>query len=108
MKAKCASCGLISELPDGAKKFVCPGCGVLNTPQPEGTGSGEEACGCLLPNRMEWLLPAGKIEYANGITHYTTADDGTGLTRQEWIETFGVDPEVVLKKMRANKGVRKG
>ncbi len=95
MKAKCANpdCGKITEIPDNAKKFLCS-CGVVNTPQPETAGTGEEACGCLLPTGFEWTLPAGRFETPKG-TLYATADDGTKLTRQEWIDQMGSDPEIL-------------
>lgn len=74
---------------------------MLNTPIDEDTaGSGDQACGCLLPITPEWTLPAGVTTSADGTTLYHTADDGTGLTRVEWIEMKGVDPVVTLAKMR--------
>ena len=98
--AKCAKCGTIREFERLPKKFCCSECGILNTPQPETDGSGEQACGCLLPERPEWRLPSGEIDSPDGIHLYTTADDATGLTREEWIQIFGYDPEIVLKTMR--------
>jgi hypothetical protein len=96
MKAKCANsrCGTITEIPDNAKKFLCSNCGCVNTPQSENSESGEEACGCILPTGFEWQLPVGRFNTPNG-TLYATADDGTLLTRTEWIEAFGSDPEIL-------------
>lgn len=106
-QAKCANCGVIRTFEkDLPKKFCCSGCGVLNTPQPETAGTGDQACGCLLPTSFEWIEPSGKLEPAGGEPLFTTADDATPLTRIEWIETFGRDPVVVLEIMR-NLG-RKG
>ncbi len=98
VKLKCANsrCGHITELPAMPKKFVCSECGVLNTPQPATSGSGDEACGCLLPEGFEWLLPAGEFEGPKG-PEFATADDGTRLTLDQWIEDFGSDP----RKLRA-------
>lgn len=98
--AKCAKCGFINEVPDKAKKFCCSECGILNTPQPETAGTGEEACGCLLPEKFEWKLPSGQINSATGETLYTTADDATPLSRAEWVACFGYDPVIVLENMR--------
>ena len=98
---KCANCETITELPDVIKKFVCPVCGVLNTPRRENAGTGDEACCCLLPDSFEWLLPAGEFETPNGML-YSTADDSTMLTAKEWIATFGADPALLkawMKKM---------
>ena len=68
---KCANCEKITELPDVIKKFVCPVCGVLNTPRRENAGTGDEACCCLLPTGFEWRLPAGEFETPNGILYST-------------------------------------
>lgn len=101
MKAKCANpdCGKITEIPDNAKKFLCNDCGCVNTPQKENAGSGEEACGCLLPTGFAWRLPSGEFETPEG-TMYSTADDGTMLTRDEWIAAFGSDPAILKAWMR--------
>jgi hypothetical protein len=98
---KCANsrCGEVTELPRIPKKFICPKCGVLNTPQTEGFEFGDEACGCLLPTGFEWKLPAGRIQSPLG-DMYITADDGTVLTRLEWIEIYGYDPKIALDTMR--------
>lgn len=103
-KAKCANCGAITEFADGLPvKYICSGCGTLNTPKPEDYGSGEEACGCILPKRHEWLLPAGKIGDPRGSLYdsFLTADDGTPIKRTKWIEIYGYDPEVLWQKLRA-------
>jgi hypothetical protein len=98
---KCANsrCGSITELPAMPKKFVCSKCGVLNTPLPKTAGSGEEACGCLLPTGFEWKLPLGCIGDEDN-PMYVTPDDATALTRFEWIEIFGYDPKAKLADMR--------
>ena len=96
---KCANCNTITDLPKKPKKFVCPECGVLNTPADE--MAGDEACGCILPTGFEWRLPSGEFDTPNG-KMYSTADDGTMLTREEWISIFGSDPVIArdwMKKM---------
>ena len=98
--AKCAKCGVEQPFATLPKKFCCPECGILNTPVPDTYGTGDQACGCLLPESFEWKLPSGKISSSAGEVFYTTADDATKLTRVEWIDTFGYDPEVVLRIMR--------
>lgn len=100
MNAKCAKCGTINTIPDNAKKFCCSSCGILNTPQPETAGTGEHAADCILPEQFEWRLPLGKKESATGEILYLTADDGTGLSREDWVECFKYDPEIVLQTMR--------
>jgi len=100
MNAKCAKCGAIAKFDKLPKKFCCSECGILNTPQPATAGTGDQACGCILPEKFEWKLPVGGITSPTGEELFTTADDGTALSRKEWIETFGYDPVVVLAAMR--------
>lgn len=101
VQLKCANsrCGSITELPAMPKKFICSQCGVLNTPHSENVGSGSEACGCILPTSFEWKLPVGCIGDPDN-PMYITADDGTALTRLEWIGIFGYDPKIKLAAMR--------
>lgn len=98
-KFRCANCEFLSEFDKAPKKFICQKCGVLNTPALENAGTGDQAAGCLLPTGFEWKLPVGRIKTP---THelYITPDDGTQLTRLEWIEIFGYDPKIVWEKMR--------
>jgi hypothetical protein len=100
--AKCAKCGAIREFAKLPLKFCCSACGVLNTPQPENTGAGDQACGCLLPEKFEYLLPSGKIGDIRGSLYdkFLTADDGTAISRTEWVEIYGYDPEIVWQNMR--------
>lgn len=104
MKYKCANsnCGTVVELEKRPLKFICPECGVLNTPQ-SGNEGADQACGCLLPESFEWLLPSGKIEDPRGdrFDKFLTADDGTVIPRLDWISTYGYDPEIVWRKMRS-------
>lgn len=102
MNAKCAKCGYINNVPDDAKKFCCSSCGVLNTPQPDTAGTGDQACGCLLPERHEFFLPSGKITDPRGALYdqFLTADDGTSISREKWIRDFGYDPEIIWQNMR--------
>jgi hypothetical protein len=97
---KCAKCGTVREFEKVPKKFCCSECGILNTPANENAGTGEHAADCILPESFEWKLPLGVIGSATGEDFYKTADDATGLTRAEWIETFGYDPVIVLASMR--------
>ena len=104
MKAKCANCGRISEISDGAKGFICGNCGVMNIPQSEDFGTGEEACGCLVPEGAEWLLPSGEFhvfpttENPEGL-EYATAE-GARFTLREWIDYFKTDPRIAREWMK--------
>lgn len=100
MDFKCAACGEITTLPAKPKKFLCKACGAPNTPVSEGYGSSEQACGCLLPTGFEWRLPAGVIGDSEESKMYIAPDDGTPLSRIEWIEIYGYDPKAKLAEMR--------
>ena len=102
---KCANCGAITDLPKKPKKFVCSTCGVLNTPATEMVA--DEACGCILPTGFEWKLPAGEFDTPNGKL-FSTADDGTMLTREEWISIFGSDPVIASEWMKKAKDGKPG
>lgn len=106
MKLKCHNCGAGVEFSTAPKEFVCPVCGAVNV-VPVYTGVSDEELGCLAPTGFEWTLPTGKN--GNPITgfEYVTAQ-GTHMTREEYIQTFGVDPEIALQYMRCHKGVRIG
>lgn len=96
---KCAGCGkewTQDKIP--SKKFICPVCGALNTVLSDLSGTGDQACGCLLPTSFEWKLPAGEFQTPFGL-EYTTAD-GDRMTRLEWIDDFGCDPKVLWQNMK--------
>ena len=107
VKLKCANCGSITELGIDKlpKKFLCKDCGCVNNPQPDTAGSGEEACGCILPTGFEWTLPVGEFhvpptkDNPEGLL-FATADDGEKLTLREWLEVFGSDPRILKDWMR--------
>jgi hypothetical protein len=99
LKVKCAKCESVKEVEKLPKKYICPDCGVLNTPQAKNARTSDQACGCLLPDNLQYLEPAGVEETPIG-TLYKTADDATGITRLEWIEIYGYDPKTVLENMR--------
>lgn len=100
VKAKCGKCGAIKSFEVLPKKFCCSICGILNTPQPNTVGTGEQACECLLPTSFEWKLPVGEAGSATGEIKYLTADDATALTREEWVNAFGYDPVIVRRNMK--------
>jgi phage FluMu protein Com len=96
---KCAGCGKEwSQDHVPSKIFICPRCGAVNNVEWETAGTGEQACGCLLPTGFEWKLPAGEFQTPFGL-EYTTAN-GDRMTRLEWIEDFGCDPKVLWENMK--------
>ena len=101
---KCHNCGSEKETDKPPKEFVCKVCGGVNV-VPLTDGTADQACGCLAPDGFEWTLPAGKKTSAVGETVYITAQ-GSMMTKSEYIEAFGLDPEIALAYMRAHKGVR--
>jgi len=51
-------------------------------------------------------LPAGVLTDAVGRKIYVTAQ-GSQMTKEEYIDAFGLDPEIALIYMRFHKGVHK-
>ncbi|MCX8207696.1 MAG: hypothetical protein N3G75_07690 [Methanothrix sp.] len=70
-------------------------------------GTSDEELGCIAPTGFEWQLPAGKIGNPVLGFKYITAQ-GTQMTREEYLATFKIDPEVALQYMRSHRGVRFG
>lgn len=102
---KCHNCGSERETDNPPKEFVCRICGAVNViPLTDGTAG--EAAGCLPPTSFEWTLPAGVLTDAVGRKIYVTAQ-GSQMTKEEYIDAFGLDPEIALIYMRFHKGVHK-
>lgn len=93
----CHGCGSEKEVSQPPKEFICGECGAVNVVPRD--MSNPDACGCLSPTGFEWCLPAGVVESVSGQKIYTTAQ-GTKMSREEFVKTFGVDPEIMLARMR--------
>jgi len=102
---KCHNCGSERETDSPPKEFVCRICGAVNV-VPLTDGTYDEAAGCIPPTSFEWKLPAGCKETALGEKIFITAQ-GTEMSKKEYIDAFGLDPEIALGYMRAHKGVHK-
>jgi hypothetical protein len=101
---KCHNCGSEKETDSPPKEFVCKVCGGVNVVALT-DGSADQAGGCIAPTGFEWTLPAGKLSGPAG-TIYVTAQ-GSHMTKAEYIEAFGLDPDIALEYMRAHKRVQK-
>ena len=103
---KCHGCGSVKETNKNPKEFVCKNCGAVNM-VPEGDGTSLAPLGCTPPKGFEWTLPSGKQTDPSGKTIYVTAQ-GSMMSKKEFIETFGCDPDIMLRKMREMgvKGVK--
>lgn len=103
---KCHNCGsfVVLDLAN-PKEFVCPVCGAVNVVPREMVSSSDAPLDCLAPTGFEWTLPAGKV--GNPVTgyKYITAQ-GTHMTREEYLATFRIDPELALNFMRAGREKR--
>lgn len=102
---KCHNCGTEHDFGTLPKEFVCKNCGAVNVVPP--VEAYDDPLGCLAPTGFEWQLPAGRMEDAMGRVWYTTAQ-GTRMTREEYLETFKLDPEIAMRYMRSHRGVRFG
>ena len=107
VKLICHGCGDEKDVAKDAvpKEFVCQKCGAVNVVSED--YSSTDAAACLPPKGFEWKLPAGKKTNAAGETVYVTAQ-GTEMTKKQFLETFGVDADIMIRKMRemGEKGVK--
>jgi hypothetical protein len=98
---RCHGCGREAKAEKLPKEFICKVCGAVNV-VPQNAESAIDAAGCLPPKSFEWTLPAGFKEGPAGKIFVTA--QGSEMTKQEYIEAFGIDPEIALiwmKKMRS-------
>jgi hypothetical protein len=105
-KYKYHGCDEVKATDHPIKEFVFSCCGCVNI----ATGldqDADEACACVPPKTFEWSLPSGKIGNPVVGYRYVTAQ-GTEMSHEEYIETFGLDPEIALKCGRARVNVRGG
>ncbi|MCX8207422.1 MAG: hypothetical protein N3G75_06280 [Methanothrix sp.] len=106
MLLKCHNCGSEADFKIMPKEFVCSVCGAVNV-VPQISEAADEPLSCLAPTGFEWQLPAGKIGNPVFGFKYITAQ-GTQMTREEYLATFKIDPEVALQFMRSHRGVKFG
>lgn len=104
---KCHGCGSVKETDKNPKRFVCNNCGAVQDVPITGAGTFEAPLTCLFPTGFEWTLPSGKVVDPSGKVMYKDAE-GNQMTKIEFIDTFGCDPDIMLRKMREMgvKGVK--
>lgn len=97
MKYKCHGCGEEKESDKIVKEFCCINCGAVNVVilNPEGY---ENACDCIAPKGFEWSMPSGELEGPKGKIFVSA--QGTTMTKEEWINAYGVDPEITRAWMK--------
>lgn len=84
------------------KNVICHKCGSVNRLETDKLfeqTEEEDWLICDQPENFEWRLPAGKITPVIGDPIYITGS-GAHLSRNEYIERYGIDPEIALKMMR--------
>ncbi|OPY54131.1 MAG: hypothetical protein A4E49_01176 [Methanosaeta sp. PtaU1.Bin112] len=87
------------------KKFICNNCGALNVATEADLKSDGDWLKCTLPQGFEWILPAGKITPVIGEAIYISGL-GEHLSREEYLNKHGIDPEIAYNLMRGNSGYR--
>ena len=85
------------------KKFICKNCGALNVASESDIKSDSDWLQCELPQGFEWVLPAGKITPVIGEPIYISGF-GEHLSREEYLDKHGIDPEIAYNLMRGNSG----
>lgn len=93
VKLKCHGCGREVEVEKAPKEFVCSDCGCVNI-VPIVTDS-DEPLGCIPPTGFEWTLPSGVLEGPQGKIFETA--QGSHMSKQEYIDAFGFDPELAIE-----------
>ena len=93
---KCHKCGEEKETELHPKEFVCKNCGAVNVVAYD--NSSEDSAGCIPPTSFEWTLPAGVMEGPTGKTYVTA--QGSHMTKEEYIDAFGLDPDMAINWMR--------
>ncbi|HWQ18557.1 MAG TPA: hypothetical protein VN455_02190 [Methanotrichaceae archaeon] len=100
VKLTCQNCGFEVDLETPPKrKLVCGQCGAVNNIVWENAGSGDQACGCLLPTGWEWKEPDGFQDTPAG-RMWVCPDDAQLLSRLDWITEYGSDPVKVWDWMQ--------
>jgi hypothetical protein len=83
-------------------KVICRNCGSVNEKDREVLLNPEYSFGdwlCELPSNFEWILPVGKISPIVGNPLYVSSLGGS-LSREDYIEKYGLDPEIAYQLMR--------
>jgi hypothetical protein len=91
------------------KKLICFKCGAVNQIEMDKVDElpeDEDWLVCEQPERFEWKLPAGKITPVIGDPIYISGS-GAQMSREEYIERYGLDPEIALRMMRSMNGAIK-
>lgn len=83
------------------KRLICHKCGAVNEVEADKLNDSQndwlEVCDA--PAGFEWRLPAGKITPVIGDPIYITST-GAHMSREAYIEKYGLDPEIALRMMR--------
>lgn len=84
---------------DTIKRVVCKNCGVVYEIDLQALTNHNGDWLCELPERFEWVLPAGKITPVIGEPIYVSGH-GEHLARAEYIAKYKIDPEIAYRLMR--------
>lgn len=96
-KFTCHGCGRTLETDKHPKEWCCSLCGAINVVNYVEEG-GVTAASCVPPKGFEWKEPAGVLKGPRGKIYVSA--QGTHMTKEEWMEAWGVDPEINLRWMR--------
>jgi len=83
------------------EKVICPHCGTVSEVDAEEWDPKTGWLKCITPTGFEWILPAGEVTTVTGKVFYVTAE-GTWLSKEEYIDRYGLDPEIAYRNMRAS------
>jgi hypothetical protein len=95
---KCHGCGDVKEYPKQLKEWVCTTCGCINVVE-NYSPDADNVCDCVPPKGFEWKFPSGVKEDVMGNKIYISAQ-GTEMTKEQFMDSFGFDPDIALARMR--------
>jgi len=87
------------------KKVICKQCGAVNNLGQ--MSESEEVVPCEISKDLDWFLPMKRIASENGEISYMD-QHGVQMTREQYIQTHNLDPEIAQEKMKCHIGVYVG
>ena len=87
------------------KRIICKQCRTVNTLRQ--ISESEENVTCEISKDLDWFLPMKRITSEEGKTMYMD-QQGKLMTREQYIQTHDLDPEIAQEKMKYHIGVYVG
>jgi len=83
------------------KRIICKQCGAVNALGQ--MSESEEIVPCEISKDLDWFLPMKRITSEKGEMTYMD-QQGKLMTREQYIQTHNLDPEIAQKMMKRHIG----